>query len=634
MSAARVLPAAVLALLLGLVLWIYHPGITGPALLDDHSSLGALSNLADTPEQAWDYVLGEHSGPLGRSVSMATFVLEQLVGEGGTETSKLFNIGLHLLIGAVVAWLFALLLAPWKTPRVGLAAVLTTGIWLLAPLQVSTVLYLVQRMAMLSALFTLLSLVCYLYWRRALAARQPRYIWLLLCGLFLVLGVFAKENALVGIPLILLTEACWLQFGDDRGRTISWLRRLTWGLIVVGVLAACLLLAFYWDTLLQRYHIREFTPVERLLTQSRILWDYVAQFYWPDLDRLGVYHDDFPLSTSLNEPAGTLFAIGGWLAVLLAAALAWRWPAGRRLALGPLFFLAGHYLESTVWPLELYFEHRNYLPSVGLALLPLAIYALLAERWRELSRPLLAWTVVALVVFAALTSSQVQIWSKAPLLALQQVNGHSESARANRELAQQLAAVGARDAALKYSEAAYRAAGKFAAAGDEHHGDYLLRNLALACIARQPLTAVEYREIGREEPERPLGTVSTLSVVIKLRQNDTCPNFDWNGFLDHLAMLYLHDFNTRLASPNMFTALAMLANAAQRWEDAHAYTARSLALAPGRTRELLMQLHFSIALGREKEAKSLIDQLQALQDAGKLNRGERDTLALYLGERT
>ncbi len=629
-NACQLLPALALGLLLALAGWIYAPGASGPPLLDDFSSLGALDHLGDSPHQALDYVLGDSSGPLGRSVSMATFVLEQLLGDGSVGTRKWVNIGLHLLTGGLAAWFFALLLAAVGAPRAGLAAACIAGIWLLAPLQVSTVLYLVQRMAMLACLFTVLSLVCYLHWRRGLSAGQPRLGWLLASGLALLLGTFAKENALVGLPLILLTEACWLQCEDARGRRLPRLQQVTYGLIGLGTLALVLLVLTQWSYFELRHHGRDFTLQERLLTQPRILWDYVAQFFAPDTGRLGIFHDDFRLSRGFEEPA-TRAAILGWGSVLLAVGLLWRWPAGRRLAYGPLFFLAGHSIESSVLPLELYFEHRNYLPGLGLVLLPLGCYALLSLRWKQVSAPLLAWVGVYLLYLCALTGSQVQIWSKAPLLAMQAINGHPESARANREYATQLARVGARDAALEYSARAHFSAMKYAAAGDEYHGDYVLRDVALACLARQPLHPFEYRELGRYQPGRPLGEVATLSVVSGMRYDKVCPGFDWQGLLDHLATLYLVRFDTSLASANMFTALAILANASGRWDDAYQYVERSLALEPGRTRELLMQLHFSVALGREKEAEKLIVELQARQDAGKLNRGEQDTLALYLG---
>lgn len=623
-------PVLMLALLAAFTFWIYAPGIEGPVMLDDRSSLGKLENLAESPEQALELVLGENSGPLGRPVSMATFVLENLAGDGTLGTAKTVNILLHLLVGAVMACCFALLLSASGSPAPVTAAILFVGFWLLAPLHVSTVLYVVQRMAMLSTLFSLLALLSYLFWRRGISRGEPHHGVLSLVALNLVLAVFSKENGVLAIPLILLTEAFWLQFRDDAGRSIAWLRRGTLLLIGSGALALLLLLVIFWDTLGQYHAAREFTLQERLLTQARVLWDYVGQFYVPELARLGIYHDDVELSRSLWQPVSTAYAAAGLGIVLLFVPVLWRCPWPRRLLYGPLFFLAGHAMESTVWPLELYFEHRNYLPSVGLAVVPLCVYAIAVQRWPEVRRPLLGWALVAIAAVSFQLSSQVAVWSSRPLLMMHQVNGHPESARANRDYATLLASVGAREAALSYSRRAYQSALDHPAASDEHFGDYLLRNVALACMARQPLLPQEYAEPGSLDRDRPFGQVFTMSVIIKLRQNNACPAFDWDTFLAFLGDLYLDDFDTSKASANMFSALAMLSNAHQNWEFAHAYTARQLALEPESVRGMLMQLHFATAMGQSAEAEAYIARLQELQREGKLTQGEQANLALYV----
>ena len=136
--------------------------------------------------------------------------------------------------------------------------------------------------------------------------------------------------------------------------------------------------------------------------------------------------------------------------------------------------------------------------------------------------------------------------------------------------------------------------------------------------------------LGRLEPRRPLGDVGTLSVVIRLRNSDRCPAFDWPGLMDHLRGLYLAQFDTRLASRNIFVGLGMLANAEQRWADGYDYVARVLAQQPDHRQALLMQLHFTTALGREAEAGKVKEQLLQMQASGLLNVGERSTLSLYL----
>ena len=71
----------------------------------------------------------------------------------------------------------------------------------------------------------------------------------------------------------------------------------------------------------------------------------------------------------------------GGCCIAFALLLVWRW--GRYLAFGIAWFLVGHSIESTVFSLELYFEHRNYFPGVGLFLLAGVLFALVARNGRN-----------------------------------------------------------------------------------------------------------------------------------------------------------------------------------------------------------------------------------------------------------
>ena len=122
------------ALTLTFTAWVYWPGQAGPALLDDATSVLVIGDLKNQPELAWDYILGDNSGPLGRPVSMASFVLEKLFLDGELETSKRVNILLHLCNGALVIWLFWLLFRFVGTPGYRLLALALGDAWVLSPL--------------------------------------------------------------------------------------------------------------------------------------------------------------------------------------------------------------------------------------------------------------------------------------------------------------------------------------------------------------------------------------------------------------------------------------------------------------------------------------------------------------------
>ena len=86
------MPLILGALILAVTAWVYWPGISGPALLDDRASVTVLDALGENPDYALDYIFGDIAGPLGRPVSMLTFVLEKLYLDEGISGGKKVNI--------------------------------------------------------------------------------------------------------------------------------------------------------------------------------------------------------------------------------------------------------------------------------------------------------------------------------------------------------------------------------------------------------------------------------------------------------------------------------------------------------------------------------------------------------------
>ncbi|MEM7283852.1 MAG: hypothetical protein AAF438_19730 [Pseudomonadota bacterium] len=617
-------PTIAAALVILTSLWIYWPGKTGPVLLDDFSSVLVIGNLQQNPELAWDYVRGDDSGPLGRTISMMSFVLESLLFGDSIEIKKQVSILLHLVNGCLVVVLFSLLFRFLAVPGRFWLALILGAAWTLSPLFVSTVLYVVQRMAMLSTTFMLCACIAYVVWRLQLLRGSFSPILMGTVLLCIVLAMFSKENAIVVVPILILMEALWFQFAGPGGKTIAWLRRLTFSLIAIGAAFLCLYLVLKWDTRAAAFGHRYFSLDERLLTQTRILWDYVGQLFIPDVFRMGLYHDDVVVSTSLREPPTTFYAVLAWCGVALAFGLLLfkRW--GRYIAFGLAWFLVGHSIESTVFPLELYFEHRNYFPSIGLFLLVGALFAGITRRMIEVGPPLLAYLALTVVWLASLTSSQVQIWSSQPLLILQHLNAHPNSFRANADMAVHMANLGELEAARDYSARA------FALSRVERSGDHDIRDLALACIANQPVPPEQIEQLGTNRPDRPFGSVVTLQTMVHLLQDDVCPAFDRLRFANRMYEIYLSPDSTATASANIYLGLALLEHVMQRWNNALAYIDLFLAQSPDYAQGLLMKLHFVTALGKVDEAEALRSQLLELQTLGKLTVSEQQTLSLYL----
>ena len=148
----------------------------------------------------------------------------------------------------------------------------------------------------------------------------------------------------------------------------------------------------------------------------------------PSNSRLGLFHDDITVSRNLLQPISTFFALAGLMGLL--GAVLWGIRRAPLLAFGILFFLAGHILESTIFNLELSFEHRNYLPSYGLALM--VIYYLLHPSISLLTlKTRGSITIVLLIMLAAVTWMRADAWGSPLKFATLEVINHPQSPRAD-----------------------------------------------------------------------------------------------------------------------------------------------------------------------------------------------------------
>jgi hypothetical protein len=434
------LAVIVLMAVLALVVLVYWPGLNGPFLLDDGANLEPL-NAWLSGRVGWSSVVFENnSGPLGRPVSMATFVANAALFGVDPWWFKFINLVIHLLNGILVYWLFACLLRQSALTRdtnrdARWLALFGASIWLLHPLLASTVLYVVQRMAMLSTLFTLLAMLAYMHGRFAWQEQHRRTAIVLigtLVPLCTVLAAFSKENGILAPALCAVVEL--IAFRPPAGSRRGWLARsFVCAALILPAIAVIILTFANVPFFTGGYGNRAFTLPERVMTESRVLWDYIMAILLPGGPRLGLYHDDFPISHGLLDPATTLLAIGAWFATLV---FAWRvraWiPA---LALGLGLFLVGQALESSVFALVIYFEHRNYLPAIGIIWAAMGLLAFAEQRLRPRLRHASAIFAVAAIVLvaemAAGTSVRAHAWSDTRSIIDQALLTHPGSERAH-----------------------------------------------------------------------------------------------------------------------------------------------------------------------------------------------------------
>ncbi len=408
-------PRILLFLLLVVVAAAYSNSIYSPFVLDDDHSF-AQNPLLGTADHALPPLeqIGQSQFGVGRFMPMLTFAIDRALSQpdGSVSQYHYTNIAIHLAATlALFFFLRGILRTPKGTTALGSLApdhfcLLVTGLWALSPLQTNAVTYIVQRMASLTAFFYLASLACYLF-ARTTAIRPRRYLLYAASLGLAVSAFFSKENSAT-LPLaLLLLEATFIS--PDLPRRIG--RRLTPRTIGILLATAFLLspvMAKVWYTIVTSgYAIRSFTLGERLLTEARVVVYYLSLLALPLPARMTLDYD-FPLSTSLLTPPTTLAAI---LFLTLLFYLACK--TLRRLPLfgfGVLWFFLTLVIESSVIPLELVFEHRLYLPSVGFFIAVLALVDLATTRWltapqRRQAMPWLLFSFTLLLVASSLLTT-------------------------------------------------------------------------------------------------------------------------------------------------------------------------------------------------------------------------------------
>jgi tetratricopeptide (TPR) repeat protein len=503
---------ALLALVLVLAATVYLPGTSGPYVFDDRTNIVRNSYLRIDSLSYQDLShasFAVQSGPLLRPISMLSFALNYYFAGNFADTAplKLTNLGIHVLNGLLLFWLLRLILGrldqmgqagPQKSGRHGvlnkndLLAGAIALLWIVHPINLTSVLYIVQRMTSLSALFTLLALICYLIGRNLMVDRRRTGAWIIGIGVpvFGALGLFSKENTVLMPLYALVLEGTLFANETPWSRWPRLSSNIKRALIAIGIVVAGLLLVwviYYYA--LPGYQGRPFSLPERLMTEGRVLFFYLWLILLPRIYAFGLHHDDIVVSTSLFQPWTTLPSLLG-LVALLALALYVR-KKHSLLTIGILWFFMSHLLESTIIPLEIAHEHRNYLASAGVLI---AVVHLLDWGSQRLGHQRL-WVLYPVIVmlFVGTTWLRASQWADHNSLARYEALHHPRSARAQAMLS-----------SLLYTQGQYREA-----------MDAIRRAAALA--PEEPAYKINMQVLAMRlgEPLSPSVQTDTLSLLAK-----------------------------------------------------------------------------------------------------------------------
>ena len=486
------LRSLILMVSLGLVLylaWIaYAPGLAGSFVFDDGPNIVQNTSLQIQhldAESLLRAAFSSDSGLFKRPISMLSFAFNASLTGLSPYYFKITNLVIHMTNGISLYALTLLLLQPTRarlenalsSRHCQFVALATAAAWMLHPLNLTSVLYVVQRMTSLSATFTIWGLIAFAWGRLCLHRQQNGYGWILASLLlFLRLALLCKENGAL-LPLYMLVIELTLfrfQATPSGKRFLVAIFSLS---VVLPALCFAAFLAWNPSWLVNSYVGRAFTLDERLMTEARIMWFYLREIVAPNPVQMGLFHDDIAKSQSLLAPITTLCSIIG---LLLLLALSWL--AQKKtplLSFAILFFLAGHLLESSIFPLELAHEHRNYLPMYGI-LLAAFYYLLYPFQYADTlpMRRLAGVLLIPLLTYG--TWSRATYWGNPFELAQYEVTNHPGSARDNGEMGNNYISIKVEDATVK--EAYYQRARQYYEKSAEVDPDYTVGLFALLLV--------------------------------------------------------------------------------------------------------------------------------------------------------
>jgi tetratricopeptide (TPR) repeat protein len=331
-----------------------------------------------------------------RKISSLTFLINQRIAPFNPMSFRLFNILIHMLNVLLVYLLTYRTTALWEnrsqsekpdntTPRDPSslpfsAALLSSVVFALHPININAVAYIVQRMASLSTFFILLSLLSYISAHRS-SIRAKAVLLYLASGISIIAGIFSKENGVMAIPLILLYDYVFL----CRFHIRHFLQKLS--IIAVIGIASFGVATYFLNLHLVFLELSGlllnpgqplsgkdwtavdvfWTPGQHILTEFRVLSRYLFLLLLPLPKFLAFDRWGYQVSQSITEPLTTLPSLALIVSLVLFSLVKLRrYPF---LCFGFLWYFIAISLESFfALGSDIYFEHRNYLPLAGLVI--------------------------------------------------------------------------------------------------------------------------------------------------------------------------------------------------------------------------------------------------------------------------
>ena len=604
---------------------IYYPGLYGDFEFDDNVNILNNTSLqihSLSFENLKQTAFSGHAGPTKRPVSIISFSLNHYFSGFSPKAFKLTNIIIHLINGILFLIFTVQLLKAFpkieinkKTEHILFFALILSFTWLITPINLTSVLYIVQRMTSLSALFVLLALIIYIHGRQQDVKKgNGRYTLIYsiftasLAGLF---GVFSKENAALLPAYLLLIESFVFKFrSSHRYSKIALQLYLGTSLLLLTYLIAPDFPIKEWAQ--SAYAFRPFNLSERLLTEARVLINYIYLTIFPNNQQLGIYHDDIVISTSLTTPLSTLGSIV--LLGLMFSGAVYYLRKNPLLSFSILWFFISHLMESTFIPLELMHEHRNYLASYGVLLF---IYSLLFQLKQRIKQRKILYILILIYIshIGITTYNRSSQWSNLALHAKLEAENHPDSYRAQYQLARIYFMYFIKTQEDKYYTLAEQQFNHLSRLNSQNL-DKDIGKIILLSVSNKPdaknreeqlLDALTKKIKGKYIPANQVGTINTLNEC-QLKKQCWADSWKYIAFLNTLIR-DTHMTNTSLAFVHIYAG-DYYREKLKEYSQAIKHYNKARQLAP---EKIQFQIRYLVGLANTGQTDKAINYLQVIR---------------------
>jgi Tfp pilus assembly protein PilF len=351
-----------------IVFLIYSHVLYSPFVLDDTDNIVDNLRIKDL-SNFFDF-----SG--SRYIGYLTFGLNYYFSGLNPFGYHFVNIIIHIINGLLVYSLVAL---TFKTPVLArtpvfkasffsppfVIAIIVSLIFVTHPIQTQAVTYITQRFASLATLFYLLALVLYIKARLAGGERvavSPSFLRFYLFSLVSVICAMKTKEISFTLPFVLFLYDSVFFTPWRGGRRFLFLIPFLCTVVIIPLsrIEAAVTIGEVSESGVGR--------VSYFLTQMRVIVTYIRLLILPVNQNLDY---DYPIYQSIFEipvMLSFLFLVSVFAIVLIFLYQSWRRgnPYGLLISFGMMWFFMTLSVESSVVPLlNVIFEHRLYLPSVG-----------------------------------------------------------------------------------------------------------------------------------------------------------------------------------------------------------------------------------------------------------------------------